>query len=70
MVRPKLDREKHPKGLPVVKELEKHLKYWNLYLKIMVRPKLDIPKAYKRTYSSVHYNSLSTNYTKASTDTL
>ena len=50
---------------PIVKELEKHLKYWNLYLKIIVLkcPKRDIeehPESLQKNISSLHYNSLST----------
>ena len=51
----------------IVKELEKHLKYCNLYLKIMVLkcPKGDTeepPKSLhvQKNMSTAHYNSLST----------
>ena len=49
---------------PVVKQIEKHLKYWNLYLKIMVLkcPKRDTeehPESLQKNISSAHYNFLS-----------
>ena len=50
---------------PIVKELEKYLNYWNLYLKIMVlkRPKLhteEHPESIQKNKRSAHYNSSGT----------